>query len=311
MKKIFFMLTIIFIFSFSACAKNIEQRNQELQAEHLANILIALMEEHPELFEPIPTPPPRPPRIPTVFTPEFPHADFEYDRQLIQDLFNLVTPDYGVYFSDLIYEIFSIEDEIRTLFERISLLDRLGIDNSELLTEYERLTARYEDLVTEWNSSAQSFEAVFNGADVLHHIRNVVFPHVDSLEIEIGASSEFEEGYLFETPIKLTFSTTYWELISMVNNLTTGNLGIGIVGIDIKNISQMEIDENENGNYILEVTLELGCMSVFPSIMPEHGRHGIHFTVEDTSDFENCPWGADVCAWLYEMWETVCRQDCF
>lgn len=86
-------------------------------------------------------------------------------------------------------------------------------------TRYAQLGYDLTDVRAEWEVAAADLPTTFDSATVLRHVQHVLYPHTGEIELNFGVSTQREYDLLYSTTVELTFVTTYWQFLAVLNNL--------------------------------------------------------------------------------------------
>jgi len=133
---------------------------------------------------------------------------------------------------------------LQPTMDRIEALERRTLEREQALdlrysqvrqrrVTYDRLTEEYQRIRAEWDIAAAALPRRFYDTEVLEHIQRVIYPHTDSLSLSFSDSVQRPGDQLWSTTISLSFNTTYWQFLSILDDLVYGELGNRVINYSL------------------------------------------------------------------------------
>jgi hypothetical protein len=156
---------------------------------------------------------------------------------------------YWAYYQPSRNRILALEARIEERKDALRLAEEQARQRS---VEFDELTLRNEEIQEEWKIVAADLPERFVDTDVFRHVQSVIYPHTRELSMNFSDSVQREGDELWSTKINLSFSTTYWQLLSLLDTLVNGDLGNRVVNYSL-GVSPLTPEE-----FLAEVERSLG-----------------------------------------------------
>ncbi|MCL2049260.1 MAG: hypothetical protein FWG87_11100 [Defluviitaleaceae bacterium] len=128
-----------------------------------------------------------------------------------------------------------------------------------------RLTAQRAEFSEDWAREAAALPERFSDVEVLRHIQEVIYPHTDKVSLNFNESVERAGDEIWSTSINLSFSTSYWQFLSILHNLVAGELGNRVINYSLR------VSEIEPGDFraMVEPVLDTIPAEILSQFLPD------------------------------------------
>jgi len=146
---------------------------------------------------------------------------------------------YWLYFRPHVETMENWRNRIAAREER---LDREFREAEARRVAYAEMDRQLEVLSVRWAEVLETLPEVFEDTVVLRHIEEVIYPHTDALSLSLGSSTLRSGDLLYSTTVSLSFTTSYWQFLTILHNLVQGELGNRVVVYSLA-VSPLDVRE--------------------------------------------------------------------
>ncbi|MCL1883810.1 MAG: hypothetical protein FWF81_08685 [Defluviitaleaceae bacterium] len=163
---------------------------------------------------------------------------------------------FWIYYQPALGRISELE---RSILHRAESLHLAEEGAKRRILKYADINERYSAVREEWEVMAASLPYKFEDTEVLRSVQNVVYPHVRNLNLSFSGQSQRPDDGLWSTGINLSFATSYWQLLAILDKLVDGEMGNRVVNYSLS-LNHGETDFR--GLQMLNVSMEIEYLSL-------------------------------------------------